>query len=184
MVMEDEPAEARRAAGPTQDHSRPRLAEAIQRVATVSGVVFYLRGHDHRMLGRSRADQLDGDMACVEKADRAIEHVESESLRAIGGLCVVVHPKFAGDERGDGRFADELVAVDARVDDHTELRRVDSTLVEAGRGGVHRELHRTPRRGRAGRDGANAGDAHAGRRWWLRWTAARRQAAVANGSPT
>ena len=87
-------------------------------------------------------DHLSGDLAGVQEADPAVEHVERQSLCAVGGLDVVVGADVTGDERGDSRFADELVAVHAGVDEQTELRRGEPAVVEARLGGVHRVRHR------------------------------------------
>ena len=99
------------------------------------------------MLGLSRADHLDANLARVEESDRAIEHVEGECLAPVRGFDVVVHPELARDERGDGRFGDELVAIHPGIDHQAELRAVDSAVVEARRGGLDRQVDHTPRRG-------------------------------------
>ena len=91
--------------------------------AAFGGVVFDLRGHDHRMFGLSRPDHSGGDVAGVEEADRAVEDVEGEGLGPVRGLHVVVDPEFACDERGNCGFTEEIVAVDAGVDDQTDAAR-------------------------------------------------------------
>src|SRR5437588_11850712 len=98
-------------------------------MAASNSVVFYFGRHDHRMFGLSGGDHLDGDLARVEKTDRAVEHVKGESLWAIGRLRVIIHSQLTGDKRGDRRFAQEFVSVYASVNDQAELRPVESTAV-------------------------------------------------------
>src|SRR5882757_11035068 len=179
MVVKDEPAEALCAAGPAQNHSRARFAEAIQRVAAVDAVVFDFGSHDHRVFGLSSADHLDTDMAGVEESDRAIEHVEGESLWSVRGFDVVVDPELAGDKCRDGRFGYEVVPVHPGVKDQIERSRVDSAVIQARRRGLRREADRMPRRGLDGWGRADSFDPHAGRRWLHSWLPTRREAVAA-----
>src|ERR1700740_1662989 len=167
MLVEDEPAEDARTAAPAQNHSPSRLVGSTHRGAALRGVGFYFGSHNHRMLGLTRADHLDANLARVEESDRAIEHVEGECLSPIRGFDVVVHPELARDERGDGRFGDELVAIHPGIDHQAKLRAVDSAVVEARRGGLARQVDHTPRRGLTDRCGADPFDPNPGRRQWL-----------------
>ena len=119
-VMEDELAETRCAVGASEKQRRPRLVEAVRRVVAARGVVLDFGGHDHRVLGLTGTDHVDGDMARVEESDGAVEHVEGKGLGVIRRLDVVIDPQFAGHECGDGRFADEVVPVDPGMDHQTD----------------------------------------------------------------
>ena len=84
------------------------------------------------------ADHLDGDLAGVEEADSAIEHVEGESLCAVRGLHVVVGAESLAITRRWPVRTDELIPIHAGVDEQTERRRVEPSVVEARPGGLHR----------------------------------------------
>src|ERR1700752_2793347 len=119
------------------------------------------------MLGLSPADHLEADRARVEESDRAIEHVEGDCLSPVRGFDVIIDPELARDERRDGRFGNEVVAVHPGVDHQANIRPVDPTVVEARRAGLARQVDHTPWHGPPGRRRADPFDPNPGRRWWL-----------------